>query len=587
MNMKFSQITAKKALQIGALFTAAAVFAAGFSGSAAAKANAEKPKSETVYAVLGNDGSYTGSTVVNRFFTDEKIVDYGAYATVKNMTGPDEPEIDGDKITWPADLGGEDGFYYQGETQQPLPLSFHIVYYLNGVKTAPENIAGRTGELKIEMTATNNTGIGETDALTDREIMTPFAVQVSLSLDSSMYSVRDMPETASSVLAGSNYTVAYSAFPLPESTFSFTLFGKDMALEPISIIALPKALPGLDTFGDVIDIDGLTDGADDLLAGADDMQSGADALLSGLKDMKSAAKDMQSGLSNLSSGASSLENGTDSLNAGAKKLKSAADDFYTGMSAYAASFATFDTGMGTLQTTVTGMTKTISDLKDLAAGVDGGIGGLGTKLGSLSTSNSGLEGIASSLLTSDPSNTSYSSLSAGLSGQQTLINGLVSGASDLKTNSALLSAGLAQLYTGFSGDFTNSVSQLRGGSASLYASCLQLLDGAYQLKSACASLGGGTAQLAGGADDLSEGASQAASQVPKLLSALDALIDGMDRLSDGINDMDEEGLQPLKDNMDGLTGYLDKLSDMAGKYSSFMDERNDASVQFILKTQGF
>ena len=585
--MKSLHITTKKALRIGALLTAAAFFAAGFSGSAAAQANTEKPKSETIYAVLGNDGSYTGSTVVNRFFTDEQVVDYGTYSEVKNLTGPDAPTIDGDKITWPAGLGGKDGFYYQGETQQPLPLSFHIVYFLNGEITAPEDIAGRTGELKIDVTVTNNTGTGETDELTDREIMTPFAAQVSLSLDGSMYSVRDIPETASSVLAGSTYTVAYSAFPLPESSFSFTLFGTNMALEPISIIVLPKALPGLDTFGDVIDIDGLTEGADDLLAGADDMKSGADTLLSGLKEMKSAAKAMQSGLKDLASGAASVENGSDTLNTSAKKLKSAADDFYTGMSAYAASFAAFDTGMGTLQTSVADMTQKISGLKDLAAGVDGGIDGLGTNLGSLSTSNADLAGIVSALLAADPTNTDYSSLSAGLNGQQTLIDGLVNSASDLKSNSALLSAGMAQLYTGFSGDFSTSVNQLRGGSSSLYASCLQLLDGAYQLKSACTALSGGAAQLAGGTDDLSAGASEAFSKVPKLTSAIDALIDGMTRLSDGINEMDEDGLQPLKDNIDGLTGYLDKLSDMAGKYSSFMDQRNDASVQFILKTQGF
>ncbi len=582
--MKLITLSKNNALRFGALVTAAAVFAAGFSAPAPAQAVAEKPKSETVYAVLANDGTYSGATVVNRFFSDGEIVDYGTYTEVRNLSGPDTPAIDGDKITWPAGLAGDDGFYYQGETQKALPVSFDITYYLNGEKTPPEDIAGRTGELKIEMTVKNNSGTAELDELTDREIMTPFAVQVSLSLDSNMYSVREIPENASAVLAGSSYTVAYSAFPLPESTFSFTLFGTEMALEPISIVVLPKALPGLDTFGDVIDIDSLTDGADDLLAGVDDMQSGADALLKGLKEMKSAAKDMQSGLSDLASGASSLENGTDALNSNAKALKKAADDFYAGMSAFAASFAALDTGAGTLQTSVTDMTKNISDLKDLAVGVDSGIGGLGTGLGGLSTSNNTLASNAAALAGTDPA---AAPIAAGLSAQQGIISALVSSAATLKTNSALLSGGMQQLYTGFSTDFTNSVNQLRGGSAALYASCLQLLDGAYQLQSACAALSGGASQLAGGADDLKGGMADAKSQVPQLISALDELISGMARLKGGIDDMDEEGLQPLKDEFDGMEAYLDKLSDMAENYTSFMDKRNDAAVQFILKTQGF
>lgn len=584
--MKFLALSKKYASRITALAVAAAVFAAGFSGSAAAEADTEKPKSETVYAVLENDGSYSGATVVNRFFTDDEIIDYGQYTSVTNLMGPDNPSIQGDTVKWPAGLAGENGFYYEGETQKPLPVSFDIAYYLNGEKAQPEDIAGRTGELKIEMTVINNTGTGEIDKLTEREIMTPFAVQVSLSLDSSMYSVREIPDNASSVLAGSSYTLAYSAFPLPESTFSFTLFGTDMSLEPISIIVLPKALPGMDTFGDYIDIDGLTDGTDEMMTGTDDMLDGTNALLDGLKTMKSAAEDMKSGLSDLADGASSLENGTDSLSANAKALKSAADDFYAGMSAFAASFSTFDAGVGELQTSVSAMAENISDLNDAAAQVDSGVGGLGGGIAGLATTNSQLADKAGQLATDNPGITELSGLAAGLAGQQTAIDGLNSSAGDLKTVSAQLSAGLQALNTGFSTDFTASVGELRNGSAALYASCLELLDGAHGIQTACDGLSGGAVKLAGGADDLSDGASLAASQVPELIRVLDELIDGMAQLKNGIGELSTEGLEPLKDGLDGIEGYLDKLSSMAESYTSFMDERNNATVQFIIKTQG-
>jgi len=585
--MKHLALSKKYAFRFTALAVAAAVFTAGFSGSVAAQPDTDKPKSETVYAVLGNDGSYSGATVVNRFFTDGEIVDYGEYTSVTNLMGPDNPAIEGDTVKWPAGLGGEDGFYYQGETQKPLPVSFDIAYYLNGEKTQPEDIAGRTGELKIEMTVKNISGTGDIDELTEREIMTPFAVQVSLSLESSMYSVREIPDTASSVLAGSSYTLAYSAFPLPESTFSFTLFGTDMSLEPISIIVLPKALPGMDTFGDYIDIDGLTDGTDEMMTGTDDMLDGTNALLDGLKTMKSAAEDMKKGLSGLADGASSLENGTDSLNANAKALKSAADDFYTGLSAFAASFATFDAGVGELQTNVSAMSQSISELSAVAAEVDQGVGGMGGGLDGLSGSNSRLVDSASDLAAKNPGIPELSELATGLDEQQAVIGALNSSAGELKVGSSQLSAGLQALYTGFSTDFVGSVSELRNGSAALYALCLELLDGAYKIQTTCAAFSDGAGKLAGGADDLSDGASQASSQAPQLISALDELIDGIQQLKDGISELNTQGLEPLKDGLDGIEGYLGKLSDMAEDYTSFMDERNDATVQFILKTQGF
>ncbi len=585
--MKTLILSKEHAVRSMAFVIAAVIFAAGFSGSAAAKVNPDKTKSETVYAVLGNDGGYTGATVVNRFFTQGEIVDYGAYTSVTNLMGPETPVIEGDTITWAAELAGEDGFYYQGETQKPLPVSFDIRYYLNGEKMRPEDIAGRTGELKIEMTVTNNTATGEVDELTAREVMTPFAVQVSLPFDSSMYSIRDMPSTASSVLAGSSYTVAYSFFPLPESTFSFTVFGKDMTMEPISIIVIPKALPGMDTFGDYIDIDGLSDGTDEMMTGTDDMLDGTDALLDGLNAMKSAALDMKKGLNDLADGASSLEGGTDSLNANTKALKAAANDFSAGMSAFAASFAAFDAGMGELQTNAAATAQSIADLSAAAVLVDTGMDGIGGGLNGVSSTNSHLAASASAISAANPGLAGLSDLAAGLAGQQAAIDGLKSAAADLKTASAGLSAGLQTLQNGFSVDFVGGVEGLRNGSAALYASCLELLDGAYGIQTACESLAAGAGRLAGGADDLSAGASEAASEVPQLLAALDDLADGVAQLKRGISELSTDGLQPLKNGLDGMEGYLDKLSDMAKSYSSFMDERNLAAVQFILKTQGF
>ena len=276
---------------------AAAVFAVMLPGSAVyADIHSDKPKSETVYAVLGNDGTYSGATVVNAFTQDGQIVDYGDYVSLQNLMGPENPLVDGDMITWPAEATqGLERFLYQGDTNRALPFSIHIAYYLNGQSVAPRDIAGKTGELTIEITAKNKTGTGEMDALSDREIFTPFAVQTSLTLNSGMYTVRDIPENAAQVLAGSSYTISYSSFPLPSDTFSFTVFGEKMELEPISFVVLPKAPPGLDYYDDFIDADGMTEGTDEMIEGADDMEQGTQDLLDALQKLRDGAEQLAIG----------------------------------------------------------------------------------------------------------------------------------------------------------------------------------------------------------------------------------------------------------------------------------------------------
>ena len=345
-------------------------------------------KSETVYAVLGNDGSYTYATVVNCFPDGGSITDYGVYASVTNLSGAESPDIDGDTIQWNAEAGAP--FYYEGETDKALPVSVEIRYYLDGSEVAAEDAAGKTGELTVEMAVKNETGTGEAYEDTDRELMTPMAVQVSLSLDNAMYSVKRLPENASAVTTGSTITVSYSSFPLPEDTFSFTMEGKDMTMEPISIIVLPKAPPGLDTYGDFIDMDGMREGADDMISGTDDMQEGIGELLDALYEIQDAAKELEDGLNGLADGTADLSDGLDTIYANARALKNAAAESYAGMTEFTTNFGMFDAGMAALQQSVAAMAMDLSGLNDAVAQVGTGVTGIDNGIDGLSTTNAQL-----------------------------------------------------------------------------------------------------------------------------------------------------------------------------------------------------
>ncbi len=568
---------------------AAVLMAAAVVPGAAAGANAdsEKNKSETVYAVLANDGTYTGATVVNRFRVGGEITDYGAYTSIENLMGPQVPVVDGDAITWPASATAAGDFYYQGETDKALPIRIGITYYLNGALTAPEDIAGQTGALRIAFSIENMTASGEVDLLSERELMTPFAVQVSLALDTDMYTVTDVPENASSVTAGSSCTVSYTSFPLPGDEFSFTVFGQDIALEPINIIALPKAPPGLSAYGDFIDVDGMRDGTDEMIDGTDDMRDGAGTLRDALHDMKGAARALSSALGQLESGAGEWTDGASLLRTNARKLAASADEFTVAMGDYAASFAEFDTGMATLAAGVADMSETLQSLSAAAAQLDTGIAGLGSGLDGVVLSNTQLAAMADAAAGAYP-DANTAALAAGLHEQQAVVDMLADSCGDLGTLAAGLGEGMGDLYAEFSTTFVGSVTQLRASSDMLYASCLALLSGAEELKDGCSALAAAVGELKSGSDDIEDGLSSVADRLPALSSGIDDMIDGVGEMDDGLATLSDDGLVEMRDTFDGLEGYLQKLSDSAAVYGSFMDVRNAANstVQFVLKTQG-
>ena len=587
---RLAVVNVKRCKYILAMTAAAVLLAGGLPGSTtAAVSDPARPKSETVYAILGNDGSYNGATVVNCFDLSGEIVDYGAYTSVVNMTGPGTATIEGAKIIWAATVTqNAKPFYYQGETQKPLPVRIGITYYLNGRQMDPERIAGSSGELEIAFHIANTTGTSEMDTAVDREVMTPFAVQVSLPLPNTMYTIREKPENATVLLTGSTYTLAYSSFPLPEDTFSFKMAGTNMELEPISIILVPKAPPGLDSYGDFVDVDNILEGADEMIEGADEMQAGTGTLQDALIEMKDAAKTLADGLGTLADGAGDLHIGAAELKRQSRTLKTAAADFHNGVVEFVQGLTSLDAGLAALEAGTADMAASLSDLNTGAGAVSGGVAAMDSGLQGLAASNADLKALAEAVAAANPGDSNAAILAAGLAGQQTAINGMTAQSAGLKTLAGDVSLGLQAFYNGLSGDFAANVTALRAASAELNATAVQLSTGANDLSAACAAMNTAIGRLSGGVEELSAGARKAARRVPTLVDAIGEMIEGVGELEDGLLTLNEDGLKLLKSKFDGLDGYLQKLSEKAHDYGSFMDTRNAATskVQFVLKTQG-
>lgn len=113
-------------------------------------------KSETVYVNLSPEGKVTGKVVTDWLHTDtpetyiDDITDLKNIQNVKSNITPVENK-DG-SIRWNMETTD---LYYRGETDKDLPVNFKIDYYLDGKQTTAEAAAGKSGQVKMVITMTN------------------------------------------------------------------------------------------------------------------------------------------------------------------------------------------------------------------------------------------------------------------------------------------------------------------------------------------------------------------------------------------------------------------------------------------------
>lgn len=134
-------------------------------------------KDETVYVKLAPDGSVKDITVsdwLKNVDQTPSIEDRSDLSDIKNVKGDEGFAGSGDgSIVWSS--GGND-IYYQGKTSKKLPVSVKITYYLDGKEISADELAGKSGKVKIRYEYTNHstqTVLVDGEAAT---VATPFAV---------------------------------------------------------------------------------------------------------------------------------------------------------------------------------------------------------------------------------------------------------------------------------------------------------------------------------------------------------------------------------------------------------------------------
>ena len=599
--MKKSLRFASAALAVAlAASCAAPAFAAGSSFT----------KSETVYAVMNDDGSISSTTVSEHVYSASglsNVTDKSSLTNIQNTESDAAFTQNGEDITWNTD---DTDVYYKGDTDRSLPISAKITYAMDGQEAALEDLIGKSGHLTVTIALTNS----ETDAITvngaERTIVTPLitAVGVIFGQDATnVVAAHGLVESA----AKSN-VAAFVTLPgvkdslsglLPDEVDSIEDYLQDTITVEADVTELTcpqvmmacatsAAALGTDNVFDLSSINDLTDGINQLndamsqlLDGASQLEDGTTQLASGVLALLDGANTLNNGAAALDEGLGQLTNGLDTLSANNSALNSGAQQVADGV--LASANKTLKEG-GLIDTDMTwdnyaaviDNILTIND-KTLAAGRRKMVRTIWEQEPSFKDSQLDLALYLSATKTNHD-------LEAALHLMQNYDPSMLSGLVQLLTSQEAKDTAKAELK--YQVENSQDIADVRALKDSLskiqyfvssvgqYTAGVQTAaDGAHSAKDGSAQLAAGTQTLYDGVNTLNTGASQ--------------LNDGAGQLNDGLNQFNEEGISKLtgaldEDQLHGLKTVLDEMTDRLENYTSFAGAPDDAenSVKFIYKT---
>ncbi|MCD8009453.1 MAG: hypothetical protein LUF34_01365 [Lachnospiraceae bacterium] len=141
-------------------------------------------KTETVYASADAQGhveSVTVDVLLQDLGSKETIRDLSTLYDVKNMVGDEEFTWQGQILCW--ENHGED-IQYEGSSDEELPVSVSVQYFLDGEAVSPEELAGASGQVKIRFEYENRTSVSTKVNGESAEVPVPFLACTVLFLSS-------------------------------------------------------------------------------------------------------------------------------------------------------------------------------------------------------------------------------------------------------------------------------------------------------------------------------------------------------------------------------------------------------------------
>jgi putative membrane protein len=350
-------------------------------------------KDESVYLISDANGNVNKTIVVDHLKNKDKkdtLEDASNLSDIENVKGKEKFTQSGDKLTWQA--GGKD-IYYQGTATEEPPVTQKVTYYLDGKEISPEDLAGKSGKVKIRFDYTNTTSYTETVNGEKQTVSVPFAAVTGLVLGDGFENI-EVTNGKAEVSDSSSVVLGYALPGLKDS-----LGIKDGDLDgdvnipeyvemtaDVENFSMPAAMTFVVNASDYVSTDGidtsdlddmindlkdastqLQDGSKTLAEGTDTLSDGLSTLQSKLGTFASGVGTLQSGLKTYTDGVSTLSGGLNTLGNSTGALVSGADKLNSGAGQLASGSATLKDG---LKSYTDGASTLAAGVGNLDAGMD-------------------------------------------------------------------------------------------------------------------------------------------------------------------------------------------------------------------------
>lgn len=275
-------------------------------------------KDETVYSNLdskGNSYKTIVSTHLNNEENEKVINDLSDLLNIENTNGDEKFSKEGNNLIW--DANGAD-IYYQGESQKELPIECNIKYELDGKEISADELAGRSGKVKITLEYINKDEHSVNINGKTEKLYTPFVVVAGTIIDNKNNSNIEI-SNGKLVNDGTKTIVLGLALPgMQESldiskntvvdipnNIEITMDATDFEFNNIVTYVTPKIIEENDI---------------EIFDKLDELYNQVNTIKQASKQIEAGANDLKDGTQELASGTTELKNGTSSAYSGASQI---------------------------------------------------------------------------------------------------------------------------------------------------------------------------------------------------------------------------------------------------------------------------
>ena len=595
-----------------------------------------KDKEESVYVKADASGRTREITVETSLKVDpdsDVIEDISSLSDIRNTKGDEEYTAQPDgTILW--ENHGED-ISYKGTSESGLPLDVSISYFLDDKAITPEELAGKSGKLRMRFDYENHT---ETTVTADDKFVTlpiPFAAVSTVILPSDTFSHIEIEGGKLITMDDQTFELAFTTTIVTSGLFS--------ELDDDTFDDTDDLSDSMDELSDASEK--LADGSDSLYEGIQSLEEYFDSYLSGVSQLEEGAGTLSQALSQLNSGKSGLTSGSKALAEGLGTLNQSLSQIQlpdalkgqdnaeeSPLAAAAASFAadakTLSTRFSDLQSAASGLKSFAEEAKgyadqmeNITSETETILSGQVISAASLNeeaekqASNAFGQALAASEIPEEQQTTLQQAFAENL--KISLDDTLAAAQEETLTQLTELKAKLTELPAISVPESALDISEITEvltrmqGTLSVLSASADSLSALQELAPALAELQNGISamseagstlssgidtlstyldQIGTGADALSSGASALTTAGSALAEGFSSLSDGAKSFCEGVRTFDEEGIKELTnlagDDLSDLMRYIKaaRLADQSYQSYAGLSDGKTGSVRFIIET---